>query len=702
MAWAQAPLAVAVLLVMAALRLVDPVAVEALRLAGFDQLQRWFPRAEEAVPVRVVDVDEASLARIGQWPWPRAVLAELTQRLGEAGAAAVAFDMLFAEPGRGGAEAAGLADGDRRFAEALAAGRGVLGLALVGEATGMPPEGKAGIAVVGADLSPRLHPFRGVVRNLPVLAAAAHGEGAINAVPDRDGIIRRLPLFLAVGDRILPSLAAEALRVAQGASGHVLRSEPDGRITARIGNLLVPADPAGEVWLRFADRPEAPRIPAWQVLEGQGEGGQGEGLRGSIVLVGSSAAGLKDLRTTPVAQAVAGVDIQAEAVAAMLLGQTATRPVWAGLVEFGYAVAVTFATILLAAWRGLPAAATAAAFGIAGAGATAAAAFAGDGLLVDATMPMATLSLVLAGQSAMLYRRAERERRRVREAFQRYLSPVLVERLAARPQQLVLGGETRQLSVLFCDIRGFTRRAGELDPQVLTEFVNRMMTPLSDAVLESGGTVDKFLGDGLMAFWNAPLDDAGHAEHACRAALAMAGRLAAVNRDLEAVLPAGMLPVAVGIGIDTGSCAVGNFGSSRRFDYSALGEPVNFAARFEGLSRIYGVPIVIGEATRAAAPAMATIPLDRTVVRGAERPVAVHALLGDERMAATEPFARLAAAHAALDKALQAGGRDAARAALDRCRALDDGTLADFHAVIAARLSGADPAADGPAGAGGL
>ncbi|BBK38435.1 guanylate cyclase [Allostella sp. ATCC 35155] len=697
MAWAQAPLAVAVLLVMAVLRLVDPVAVEALRLAGFDQLQRWFPRTDEAVPVRVVDVDEGSLARIGQWPWPRAVLAELTQRLGEAGAAAVAFDMLFAEPGRGGEQAAGLADGDMLFAEALAAGRGVLGLALVGEATGMPPDGKAGIAVIGADPSPRLHPFRGVVRNLPVLAAAAHGEGAINAVPDRDGIIRRLPLFLAVGDRILPSLAAEALRVAQGASGHVLRSEPDGRITARIGNLVVPADPAGEVWLRFADRPEAPRISAWQVLDGQVEG-----LRGSIVLVGSSAAGLKDLRTTPVAQAVAGVDIQAEAVAAMLLGQTATRPVWGGLAEFGYAAAVTFATILLAAWRGLPAAATAAAFGIAGAGATAAAAFAGDGLLVDATMPMATLGLVLAGQSAMLYRRAERERRRVREAFQRYLSPVLVERLAARPQQLVLGGETRQLSVLFCDIRGFTRRAGELDPQVLTEFVNRMMTPLSDAVLESGGTVDKFLGDGLMAFWNAPLDDAGHAEHACRAALAMAGRLAAVNRDLEAVLPAGMLPVAVGIGIDTGACAVGNFGSSRRFDYSALGEPVNFAARFEGLSRIYGVPIVIGEATRAAAPGMATIPLDRTVVRGAERPVAVHALLGDERMAARESFVRLAAAHAALDKALHGGGRDAACAALDRCRALDDGTLADFHAVIAARLSRADPAADSPEGAGGL
>ncbi|WP_374444399.1 CHASE2 domain-containing protein [Stella sp.] len=679
-------MAAAVLLLLAALRLADPVALEALRLAGFDQMQRWFPREDAAVPVRVVDVDEASLARLGQWPWSRAVLADLTRRLGEAGAAVVAFDMLFAEPDRGERDAAGAADGDRRFAEALAAGRGVLGLALVGEATGASAAGKAGIAVVGRDPAAGLHRFPGVVRGLPVLAAAAGGEGAINAVPDRDGVIRRLPLYLALGERIVPSLAAEALRVAQGAAGHLLRVEPDGRVTARIGNLVVPADGAGEVWLRFARREEAPRVPAWRALAGEAEG-----LRGAIVLVGSSAAGLKDLRTTPVAQAVAGVDIQAEAVAAMLLGQTAIRPVWAGLAELGYAALIALAAILLAAWRGLPAAAVATAFGVAGAGATASLAFAGDGLLLDATFPGLALGLVFAGQSVVLYQRSERERRRVREAFQRYLSPVLVERLAARPQQLVLGGETRRLSVLFCDIRGFTRRAGGLDPQVLTEFVNRMMTPLSDAVLESGGTVDKFLGDGLMAFWNAPLDDADHAEHACRAALAMAGRMAAVNRDLEGVLPAAMLPVAVGIGIDTGPCAVGNFGSARRFDYSALGEPVNFAARFEGLSRIYGVAIVIGEATRAAAPAMATIPLDETVVRGALRPVPVHALLGDERLAATEAFQRLAGAHLDLRAALADEDRLAAGAALARARALDDGTLAQFHAVIAARLAGDGP-----------
>ncbi|BBK42216.1 hypothetical protein STVA_22360 [Allostella vacuolata] len=391
------------------------------------------------------------------------------------------------------------------------------------------------------------------------------------------------------------------------------------------------------------------------------------------------------------AQAVAGVDVQAEAVANMLLGQTLVRPSWAGLGEAGYAALVALMAMVLAAWRGLPAAAATTVFGMAGAGATAAMAFSGESLLLDATYPVAALALVFAGQMVVLYQRMETERRRVRDAFQRYLSPVLVERLAARPDRLVLGGETRRLSVLFCDIRGFSRRAGELDPQVLTEFVNRVMTPLSDEVLESGGTVDKFMGDGLMAFWNAPLDDPDHAARAAGAALAMAGRLAGINRDLEAVLPPAMLPVAVGIGIDTGDCCVGNFGSVRRFDYSALGDTVNLAARFEGLSRIYGVAIVIGEATRAAIPGMATIELDETVVRGTVRPVRVHALLGGRELAATEEFRRLAAAHAELRQALEAGDRDAAGAALAACRALDDGTLVQFHAVIEGRLAAGGP-----------
>ena len=192
----QAMVAAAILLVVAGLRLLDPVAVQSVRLTGFDQMQRWFPRGEEPVPVRVVDVDEASLARVGQWPWSRAVLGDLAERLAAAGVAVAAFDMLFAEPDRAERGPDGTTVTDRRFADALAAGRGVLGLALVGEATGAAAAGRAGIAVVGPDPVPGLHGFPGMVRSLPPLAAAAKGEGAINAVPDRDGVIRRLPLYL--------------------------------------------------------------------------------------------------------------------------------------------------------------------------------------------------------------------------------------------------------------------------------------------------------------------------------------------------------------------------------------------------------------------------------------------------------------------------------------------------------------------------
>ncbi|WP_142235801.1 CHASE2 domain-containing protein [Allostella humosa] len=685
----QAAVAAAILIALSLVRAGDPVVLESLRLAGFDQLQRWYPREAEPVPVRVVDVDEASLSRIGQWPWPRSVLADLSTRLTEAGAAVVVFDMLFAEPDRGERGADGATASDRRFAEALSAGRGVLGMVLVAEPTGAERPTKAGIAVVGADPVPGLAQFPGAVGALAPLAAAAKGEGAINVVPDRDGVVRRLPLFLAQGQRAIPSLSAEALRVAQGAAGHVLRSEPDGRITARIGNLMVPLDARGEIWLRFAAAAEGARTPAWQVLDGSGAAAT---MKGAIVLVGSSAAGLKDLRATPVAQAVAGVDIQAEAIAGMLLGQGLIRPTWAALAEAGYAALIVLLAMALAAWRGLPAAAAATLAGLGGAAVTAALAFSGEGLLLDASYPMLAVLLAFAGQSAVLYQRLESEQRRVRDAFQHYLSPVLVERLAARPDQLVLGGETRRLTVLFCDIRGFSRRAGGLDPQVLTAFVNSVMTPLSDAVLESGGTVDKFMGDGLMAFWNAPLDEPDHAARACAAALDMAGRMPAINQALEAVLPAAMLPVEVGIGIDTGDCCVGNFGSTRRFDYSALGETVNFAARFEGLSRIYGVPIVVGEATRAAAPALAMIPLDETVVRGAVRPVTVHALLGDAEQASAGGFPALSAAHDDLRRAMAAEDRMASEAALERCRTLDaDGRLAQFHAVMAARIAAGGP-----------
>ncbi|MCC7274034.1 MAG: adenylate/guanylate cyclase domain-containing protein [Alphaproteobacteria bacterium] len=687
------------------MRLADPAPLEAIRLAWFDQVQRWSPRPAEPVPVRIVDIDEASLARLGQWPWPRTLLAALTRRLDQAGAAAVVFDILFAEPDRWSPEGARtlirgtpneaalaelvgrLPDPDGDFAAALAATRSVLGMALVGEAAGLPVETRSGLAFVGADPTPELHRFAGATRGLPVLAAAARGEGAINAVPDRDGVIRRLPLLLAVGDRAVPSLAAEALRVAQGAAGHLVRNDGDGRLLVRIGNLIVPTDRRGEAWLHYAASPDAPRLAAWRVLE---EGWSAEGMRGAIVLVGSSAVGLKDLRTTPMATAVAGVDIQAEAIANMLLGVTLARPAWAPAAEIAYASLIALLLIALGAWRGLAAGAVAAAAGIAGAGVVAWTAFDGDRMLLDPTFPTLTVAAVLLVQSAILYQRTEAERRRVRTAFQHYLSPALVERLAARPDRLELGGETRTLSVLFCDIREFSRRAEALDPQALTTFVNAVMTPLSEAVLAEEGTVDKFLGDGLMAFWNAPLDEPRHAARACAAALAMVARMQAVNAALAATLPERMLPVAVGIGIGTGECCVGNFGSARRFDYSALGETVNFASRFEGLSRHYGVPVIIGEETRSAAPHLATLEIGEASIRGASRPVRIHALLGDAALAQSPSFRALRDVHEVLRAALAAGDGDAVARALAACRGVDDGRLVRLHETMAGRAGPGD------------
>ncbi|MGE0723303.1 MAG: CHASE2 domain-containing protein [Alphaproteobacteria bacterium] len=681
----------AILAIAILLRAFDPAPVETVRLAAFDQMHRMAPRPLEPVPVRIVDIDEESLARIGQWPWPRSVLADLTRRLDRAGAASIAFDVLFAEPDRWSVAGAGrladdpaiaralaqIPDPDRAFADALAATRAVLGVVLVADPSAATPGEKAGIAVVGEAPMRGIRGFAGIVRSVPPLAEAARGEGAINAVPDRDGVIRRLPVMLRVGDRLVPSLAAEAIRLAQGAAGYVVREDGAGGLLIRTGNLIVATDARGEVWPHFGEA-DAQRVPAWRVLDGSA----GDAIGRSIVLVGSSAAGLKDLRTTALATAVAGLDVQAETVANLLLGMALVRPAWLPAAEIAFAVLLAALLLALALRAGIAAAGVAAAIGIAGIAAAAWLSF-GERVLLDPTFPAATTVAVFAGLGTVAYRRAEAERRRIRNAFQRYLSPVLVERLAAAPDRLSLGGETRRLTVLFADIRHFTRRAESLDPQTLTGFVNAVMTPLSEEVLAEGGTVDKFLGDGVMAFWNAPLDAPDHALRACRAALAMIARLERLNASLAGAVPAAMLPVEVGIGIDTGDCCVGNFGSAERFDYSALGEAVNRAARFEGLSRGYGVPAVIGEATRAAAPGLAAIALEETVVRGGSRPVQVYALGGDEAMAGSTRFREFEEAYAALRAAI--AGRDAAlaRSAIERCEALAPPALAGLVARAA-------------------
>ena len=294
-------------------------------------------------------------------------------------------------------------------------------------------------------------------------------------------------------------------------------------------------------------------------------------------------------------------------------------------------------------------------------------------LLLDPVFASGGTLAVYLSASLLAHFDAETQRRRVRDAFGHYLAPALVEALSADPERLRLGGETRPLSLLFCDVRGFTTLSERTEPEALTRLVNRLLTPLTEAVLERDGTIDKYMGDCVMAFWNAPLDVEAHAARACEAALDMIDRMDALNERLAeeaAVEGRDFEPLRVGVGVNTGPACVGNLGSDHRFDYSAIGDTVNLTSRLEGQSKTYGVDIVIGEETRAAAPEFATLELDLIRVKGKLEPVRIHALVGTPERAASPHFAELRQAHAALRKRTLAMEWDAAAALADECARL--------------------------------
>ena len=705
----------------AALRAADPPALEALRLLFFDELQRLAPRPWNDPGVRIVDIDDESLAKIGQWPWPRTVVAALTGRLAERGAAAVAFDIVFAEPDRTSpkavlplwAEAAErpelraladeLPDHDRIFAEALAAAPSVLGM-IPDNAPARETTRKFALAYAGPDPRPYLLAYRGAVANLPELERAAKGIGSFATGVERDGVVRRVPLFVRIRSaqagadpsrEVYPSLVAEVLRVAQstpihrltsvGASGETAFGQETGLVSARIGQLNVPLDGKGRVWLHDSGPQPSRFVPAWRVLSGELPD---DALDGMLVFVGTSAAGLKDLRATPLNPVAAGVEIHAQIAEQILEGAFLARPDWAEGAEIVALIVVCLALAgLLALGRAtLGALVLTAALALWFGGAYWA--FRTHGLLLDPVYGALAAVALYMTQTLIAFLGSENERRQVRGAFGRYLSLVLVERLARGPSKLVLGGEMRPVTLMFMDIRGFTPISEQFDAHGLTAFLNRFLTEMTDAVLASGGTVDKYMGDAVMAFWNAPLDLPDHARRACAAALDMQARAEAFDRRwAEERRAAGLMPVPVkiGIGLNTDICCVGNMGAQQRFDYSAIGDGVNLASRLEGQSKPYGVKILVSEATCAAAgPGHRFVELDLLQVKGKTKPVKVFTLLDGAPDAAFEAWRKL---HDSGIAAYRRQDWDGARAAFARAQGAMPGGMDGFYAAMDARMN---------------
>jgi adenylate cyclase len=651
-------LPLALLLTTVLAHLVIPEEFEQLSsLVAFDVHQRIaHSEPPEDAPVVIVDIDEHSLKQIGQWPWPRTVMAQLVDKLRQAGAAVIGFDVLFSEPDRtspqmlmslltdrGTSEAeakrllASMQDPDEQLAKAIAEAPVVVGFSLVATTGTGNPAIKAGFSWVG---EPGANPLRFVrsfpdaVSALPQFEKAAAGNGFVNQISDWDNVVRRVPLLLRLGDKAVPSLAAEALRVGFGASSYIGRysgaqaaqsfGANTGMNAIKIGPLEIPTDAKGQVTVHYTRRHPRnldPRyISAGKILAGDFNPAR---IGDRIVLIGSSAAGLNDLKATPITPDMPGVEIHAQLIEQILQQDFLSRPDWGPGAEIAFAVLIGIILIIAIPRVGaLPSAAVA---GVAMSIAAAVSwfAFRNGQVLIDPVYPIAVLASVYLCSTLLNYRLTETRQREIREAFSRYMSPHYVAELARNPEKLKLGGEVKLITIMFCDIRGFTTLSEGLSAAELGQLINEFLTPMTDIVMAHKGTIDKYIGDCIMAFWNAPLDDPDHAKNAVAAAQDMRKKLVELNAAWEAE---GRRALHVGIGINTGECSVGNFGSHQRFNYSLLGDPVNLSSRLEGLTKLYGVDLIIGEETASRLDDPGLIELDLVAVKGKKNAVRIFTL----------------------------------------------------------------------------
>ncbi len=647
------------LVLFAGLRIADPYLIEELRLRTFDAFQVLDPRVKTARPVTIVDIDEASLAKYGQWPWPRTRVAELITALTGMGAIVVAFDVMFAEPDRLNPAVAAdsfknldeetrtrlraLPSNDQVLANAISGVRVVLGQTGLPSVVPQPEQAlpTTGMATLGEDPRPFLFEFAGLLRNIPMLEQAAAGRGILTIRPERDGIVRRVPMIVVAQDATMPSLSFEILRAVTGTETILVKSDRAGIKSVAVKGFEVPTDANAQLWVHFAHRDRSIYVSAADVLDGLVPP---QSIGRKLILIGTSAAGLLDLKTTPVDRAMAGVEIHAQVLESMLTRSVLSQPNYAvgaeliaaillGLVTiwlaplFGPRVLFAFGTLIVALLVG-----------------TSWYFYVRHRLLMDFTYPLLsslTLYLTLVFSS---YVREQAQRRQIRSAFGQYLSPVLVEQLAQSPERLVLGGEEREMTFMLSDVRGFTAISETYrhDPQGLTTLMNRFLTPLTNAILGHKGTIDKYMGDAIMAFWNAPLDDKAHQVNACAAALDMLDRLKVLNLELEEEAQESgrpFMPLKIGVGLNTGICVVGNLGSDVHFDYSVLGDSVNLASRLESQTKVYGFPIVAGAQTALPArDAFAILEIDFVIVKGKTEPEPVYAVVGRKDIEDTAEF----------------------------------------------------------------
>jgi len=498
-------------------------------------------------------------------------------------------------------------------------------------------------------------------------------------------------LMLAQGET-MPSLSFEMLRVATGTDTIFIKADQAGIKSIGVKGFQIPTDRNGQLWIHFAHHDPSIFVSAADVLEGTAPL---EKFAGKLVLIGTSAVGLNDIKTTPVSPAMPGVEVHAQVIESALTRAVLSQPSYGIVVEF--CAAILFGLLVIA---------FAPQFGpvtLVAVGALFATLLIGiswyfytqQRLLIDFTYPLLSTTAIYLTLIFASFVREQAQRRQIRSAFSQYLSPALVEQLAQSPEKLVLGGEERELTVMFSDVRGFTTisESYKHDPQGLTALMNRFLTPLTNAILARKGYIDKYMGDAIMAFWNAPLDDREHQVNACSAALDMLERIDVLNQQREVEAKEGghaFVPINVGVGLNTGACTVGNMGSDVKFNYSVLGDSVNLASRLEGQSKEYGFPIIVGSKTALAVKEkFAILELDFIMVKGKKEPEVIYAIAGREDVAHSGRFQRLRNLTIEMLACYRSRDWDGALAAIERGRRTDDaGALELLYNLYEARIRG--------------
>jgi adenylate cyclase len=553
---------------------VNPSFIQKLQLNTFDHFITSLEK-KQSEEIIIVNLGEQSVKQFGQWPFDRRDIAKTIDKLKEHEAAVIVAPILFSEKDRAG--------GDDELAKTL---EGVI-IAQQPTTQNIPPDAvRRGFAAIGpVDPSSYVYRWPGGLRPISKLAEAASGVGVLATIPELDGVVRRVPLLVNIAGGLYPSLPLETLRVAAGDPSYQIKTGDSGPEFVRIPAYPpIATDERGRVWTTWNTKFE--QVEATEI---------DDRVKGKVVVLGLTIEGVGGIIATPVGEKWAH-EIQAATLQTLVDGTSISRPNEGRLVE-----GVLLATILLLLLHIVPrltVALTVPFYALFTIGISF-----GSYYLFKTNLQLWDPSYIILAGSIVYghlvfnnFAREFRLKQQIKKQFGTYLSPALVEKLQKNPELLRLGGETRELSIMFTDVRGFTTISEHYgaDVQGLTQIMNRYMTAMTAKIIENEGTLDKYIGDAQMAFWNAPLDDADHAKHAVRTALEMLGDLDRFNKEIA---EEGVPPFGMGLGINTGSVVVGNMGSAQRFDYTCLGDTVNLASRLEGQSKPYHVKMIIGPKT---------------------------------------------------------------------------------------------------------